>query len=298
VDYENSRSQIQRDDLWNWFKITLLPVIARGQLWIIGTRYHPDDLYGRLMNPEFYKKGMPFLREKAIQDDGSALWEEFYPIELLESLRAEMSIVDFGAQYQNDAEAMKGSIFKFEWFKRYRTLPKNLRRYQGVDLAIGEKDADCYFAIVTIGLDRDSNIYVLGEFRDRLDLDAQYNTIKAQYAYYDKSTSPVMKVGIESNQFQAALARKVIKSTMVPVKEVHHHRDKVTRAQRVQPHVKNGKVFFPMQGTEILEQDLVNFAPDNFEKKDVADAFMTACEVAGKGAGGPSRVKRTPRPLL
>lgn len=295
VDYENSRSQLQRDKLWEWFKMTLIPVAARGLLWIIGTRYHWDDMYGRLQDKMQWPRGIAMLREKALRDDGTALWPSMYPVDVLKGLRKDMGSLIFNAQYQNDAEAMKGSVFKFQWLKRYKKLPSDLRRYQGYDLAIGENEADDFFAGVTIGTDKKGNVYVIGEYKDRLSIKQQFNKIVDNYEYYDRSKSPVMRVGIETNQYQAALAKWLVSDTRIPVKKVHHHKDKVTRAERVQPHFENGKIFLPMEGCEELENQLLTFSKDGIPHDDVLDGFLIAMEVAGKGGKRPARLGRKPK---
>lgn len=294
VDYENSRSQLQRDKLWEWFRMTLLPVAARGMLWIIGTRYHWDDLYGRLQDRLQWPRGIAMLREKALSDDCMALWPDMYPAEVLEGLRKDLGTLIFNAQYQNDAEAMKGSIFKFEWLKRYQKLPTGLKYYQGYDLAISEKDTADFFSGVTLGVDQKGNVYVVGEYKDRLSFEQQFNKIVDLYNYYDKPSHPVMRVGIEVNQYQDALAKHVIANTRVPVKRIHRHKDKVTMALRVQPHFENGKVFLPMEGCEELENQLLTFSPDGIPFDDVFDGFINAMEVAGKG--GKRKPHRTRKP--
>jgi len=297
VDLENSRTQLQRDKTFEWFKMTLIPVVARGQLWVIGTRYHFDDLYGRLLDPAHWKTGVKMLRSKAIGDDGAALWESYYPLELLEKLRANLGPVEFNAQYQNDVEAMKGSVFKAEWFKRYKKLPAGLRKYQGYDLAISDKEFANKFAGATVGVDQKSGkIYVVSEFQGRLTFKQQEEKVKELFELHDRGRSPVMRVGIESNQYQAALAQNIRVSSMVPVKAVHTHKDKMTRALRAQPHFENGKVFFPMEGTERLEEQLLRFGPDMKDAKDIdlMDAFLIALETAGKA--GKRGARRTHKP--
>jgi hypothetical protein len=50
VDENAARIQTARDRMEQWFYKVLLPCLEpNGRLHVIGTRYHPDDLYGRLI---------------------------------------------------------------------------------------------------------------------------------------------------------------------------------------------------------------------------------------------------------
>jgi len=52
VDEENSYTRRARDKLRTWYAKVLLPCLEPGgELHILGTRYHPRDLYGALMEP-------------------------------------------------------------------------------------------------------------------------------------------------------------------------------------------------------------------------------------------------------
>ncbi|MFN3077662.1 MAG: phage terminase large subunit, partial [Alphaproteobacteria bacterium] len=292
---ENTRTQEQRDKLWDWYRFTLLPVVApNGRLCIIGTRYHFDDLYGRLLDPMHNSRGIPALIGKAIGDNGAALWPGRYPLAHLQNLRADLGSVIFNAQYQNDAAAMKGSIFKAEWMKRYKELPAGLRLWQYCDLAISQKQTADYFAEVTIAQDKTGAVFVLDAFHARLSFDEQFRRIKLHHDYHHRPTTPVLRVGIEANQYQAALAQQLKTRTRVPVRPVHQHKDKMTRALRLQALFENSKIFFPMAGTEELENELLTFPEGAHD--DLVDALAGAADLAGAVRRRPKAL-RMPRGL-
>lgn len=281
VNEEWCRSALLRDKIFDWLRFSLLPTLEpEGQLIILGTRYHWDDLYGRLIDLKKFRVSIKKIIAKAIQDDGSSFWPERFPIEALEKLRKMLGTIIFNAQYQNDATAMLGKIFKPDWIKRYKRLPDGvIKKAQGVDLAIGEKKTNDYFAHVTIGVDKQKNIYVLDAYRDRITFDAQHAAVERKYEEHHKTSRPVVCVAIESNAYQEALAQRIRMNTMVPVRSIHQTRDKVTRAQWFQPHMENGKVFFPYQGTDDLEMEILTF--DEGAHDDLLDALILAAMAAG-----------------
>jgi predicted phage terminase large subunit-like protein len=291
---ETSRTKLQRNKMRDWLRYTLLPTLTPGgRVNVRATRYHFDDIYQFMI-----ENGFEVYITPAINKNNESFWPEMFSMDELKKIRKRIGPVAWGAQYMNDVQAMKGSIIKADWIKRYKKLPEGLRRYQGYDLAISEGELADFFAGVTLAEDpRAKLIYVLGEYKDRLSFQKQFEKIVELYKYYDTSRTPVLRVGVESNQYQAALARHLKAESYVPVKAVHHHKDKITRALRIQPHFENGKILFPMEGTEELEEQLLRLGPDMKDAGDidVADAFMTACEIAGYGGRKKARIRALPQ---
>lgn len=299
ITMKNTRSQLQRDKLWDWFKFTLYPVVARGQLWILGTRYHYDDLYGRLMNRDFWASMMPAFIEQALIPDPAAaggfraLWPEQYPVEALLELRKNLGTAAFNSQYQNDDAAMKGKFFKAEQIHYWKELPAGLVYTQGVDLAISKKTTADYFAHVTVGVDKQKNIFVKESFHDRLTFDGQFTAIKQRYRWHHRPAAPVVRVGIEANAYQAALAEKIRIETGLPVRKIVQNKDKVTRALWLQPLFENGKIFFPREGCEDLIDELLLFNEGPHD--DLLDALVIAAQIAGAIGRRPASLSRKPR---
>lgn len=106
VTFENAQTFASRDKMWNRLLFDVLPTLepdsASKVLRLTGTRYHPDDLWGR----EIRHPHTEMRREKALLDDMSSFWSRMFPIEKLLQMRGDNPAV-FAAQYQNDVEAMR-----------------------------------------------------------------------------------------------------------------------------------------------------------------------------------------------
>jgi len=270
VDFENARTETQRVKLKNWFKTTLVPVLEPwGEIHINGTRYHPYDLYHDLIRSGEYHVQM----QRALENNQS-IWEEKWSVEDLLKLKEELGSIIFNMQYQNDVElAKEGNIFKYEWLRFYNSeeVPKDLKVYMGIDLAISQKETADYFTICTIGVDLENNVYVLDVYRGRHTFTQQVNIIEAK----EKEWKPI-RIGVESNQYQRAMA-EVLKKKWLPVKELVTTKDKVTRAQIRSAIFESGKVFIRRSMHEFIDE-IVLF-PDA-KHDDQFDAFDFACEVA------------------
>lgn len=116
--------------------------------------------------------------QKALEE-GKALWPERFPARILEERRKVMGSVIFNLQYQNDARLALGSLFREEHFRYHESAPAGLAVYQGVDLAISAGRFADYFAIVTIGVSENFEVFVLDTFRARLSFERQARAIIA-----------------------------------------------------------------------------------------------------------------------
>jgi predicted phage terminase large subunit-like protein len=211
------------------------------------------------------------LVQKALEG-GKALWPERFPVEILEKRREIMGSVIFSLQYQNDAALAQGAIFREEWLRHYTCVPGDLAVYQGVDLAVSTGQLADYFAIVTVGVDKDFTVFVLDAFRARLSFERQLQAVAGKAREFD----PV-QIAVEATAYQAVFSQVLTAHTPLPVRRVFPHRDKVTRAWRLSALFENGKVFFG-PGQRLLKEELLVF-PDG-EHDDLFDALEMAVSLA------------------
>ena len=280
IDEENARTQYMRDRTKTFFLKTLLPTLmSSGEMHILGTRYHYNDLYGWLEEDEY--KGC-FQRIKALEEDppGSGHyktpWPEEFSVKHFLALKKTMGTIIFNSQYQCDTEAMKGEIFDYDWMPEcsLSEVPSTAKRYIGVDLAISENElADC-FAIVVIAIEG-RKIWVLDHYeRPSVPFGKQVKKIQE----YDKLYHPI-RIGIESNQYQAALASHLREVDVdLPIRKLYTQKDKITRAHRLAGRFENGDFFFT-PGNTLLIDHLVLFPG---ERKDLFDALYFAVRASKK----------------
>ncbi|HIH44226.1 MAG TPA: phage terminase large subunit [Candidatus Methanoperedenaceae archaeon] len=278
VDFENARTELQRKKLSEWYRTALLPTLEpHGELHVIGTRYHPNDLYQELIDSLQYSAQV----ERAIRDNQS-LWPAKFSIEGLLQKKAELGSIIFDLQYQNNITlAKQGRIFRYEWMQFYDVPPQGIKIYQGCDLAISEKETADYFVLMTIGADLNGNIYVLDIYRERLSFKAQQEIVRLKAQQWQ----PVA-IGIEINQYQKALAQELIRTTSLPIKELQTVKDKVARAQRRSALFENKKVYLRRDMTTLVDE--LCLFPDAAHD-DLFDAFDFAVTV-NERANIPSQV--------
>ena len=86
-DREEADSERRRDLVWDWYRSTLFTrLMPNGAVVLIQTRWHEDDLAGRLLEAEgdqWEVLDLPPLRTV-----NEALWPEWYPLPVLERIKA------------------------------------------------------------------------------------------------------------------------------------------------------------------------------------------------------------------
>lgn len=281
---EEANSEAYRRKVWSTWQSTFR---TRGypdaSIIMVGTRWHEDDLFGRLLKeqPEEWEvvefkaiaEEDEYIDKKLFRKSGQALWPERYPFEELMKIKKDIGTFEWEALYQQRPHILSGNLFKQKYFQYYDTLPLNLRIYQTVDLAISTKTEADYFVILTFGLDKDSNIYIMDLFMDKLEFLQQVESIKRNYGKW----KPI-SIGIESVAYQQAMYQ-MFRNTIFPVRKITPVSDKYTRAMKITPYFENGKVFINrnLPNRDIFETQLLRFP--NGKNDDIVDTVSYIFEM-------------------
>ena len=154
--------------------------------------------------------------------------------------------------------------------------------YQGVDLAISKASNADYFVTVTIGLDGNGRIFILDVFRQQgVSFQMQINTVITKAATWQP-----LKIGVESNAYQASLSQELARLTLLPIIELTTVRDKVMRAQQRSALVESGRVYVHPSMSEVISEFVL--LPDG-DHDDIFDGFdfaLTVSEAPHQNATG------------
>lgn len=275
VDEENGRTKYQRDNCFTWFYKTLYPTLEPdGRLYLIGTRYHPDDLYGRLEKEEFKGNSLviPAIRKLPDGTDTS-FWPKKFPLEKLYSMRRAMGIIIFNTQMQNNTDLMIGRMMKPEMFQIYKRLPPvDGLIVQATDSATSTADKDDFFAHVTMFITKETlpRAFLIDYKKAKIQASTQYEYCEESFRKHK-----ALRVFVESNAGQAYFAEG-LKERGLPVQRVYSLKDKVNEMYRVLPLIEDNR-FFVLDEHSDFVNDMVAF-PDG-DSDDLPDA----CRQALKG---------------
>src|SRR5439155_14826587 len=160
-----AESKNNRERVWNWFNDDLHTRLEpNGSIILIQTRWHEDDLAGRLLKEaesggeKWDVISLPALAEADDplgRKEGEPLCEERFDRETLLAKKAKMGSYSFSALYQQTPTPVEGCLFKRGWFSRIVDfVPSGLRWFRGYDLAVSTKTSADYTASFRCALDR------------------------------------------------------------------------------------------------------------------------------------------------
>lgn len=153
-----AESEVYRDRVWEWYKSAFATrqFGSTGAIVICLTRWHEDDLAGRLLKlarentdaDQWEVISLPAIAEEKQSIDprelGEALWPDKYPLSNLKTRRVGMGEYDWSALYQQKPAPSGGGLFKETWFagKFVDAAPAVARRARGWDTASKEDGGD------------------------------------------------------------------------------------------------------------------------------------------------------------
>lgn len=209
--------------------------------WVVGTRYHPLDLYSSMLEMEAEivdKDGQVTSRipiyevfERKVEDRGDGSGEFLWPRQqradgkwfgfnqqILANKKAKyLDKTQFYAQYYNDPNKYDESDItpdRFQYFERNQVVndrgrwfvrgnPVNL--FAAMDLAYSEDRRADYSVIVVIGIDPSGNIYVIDINRFKTEkISEMFEALRESYVKWG-----FRKVLIESGSSQKTVVREM-----------------------------------------------------------------------------------------
>ena len=248
-----------------------------GEMIIIGTRWREDDLYGWLMDKENgVVQDFDIFFRTAITDElwdeskkefikGSILWPEKYQLKDMSDIKRKMGPYAFSSQYLNNPVSQADADFKKIWFKYYEQADikgMDMNRYTFVDPAISMDAQADYSAIVTIGVDQYSNIYILDIVRERLKPDELINEIFRTYEIWHPLSIGVEQVGFQKTLRYTLKKEEEIRKKFLNIVELRPDgRNKEQRIRGLQPQYASGKVLHnrDLVYNIYLEDELLRF---------------------------------------
>lgn len=149
LDYENTLTPAQREDLDRWFKATLEGRLTRNaRVWMVGNAWHIDDLMHRYAKSPVWHA----VRYPVVSASGTPTWPESWPQERIDAKRQVLGSIEFSRQMMCVARSDEQARFKQDWIRRsldngngrrlaygLQTIPDGYRTYTGVDLGVRER---------------------------------------------------------------------------------------------------------------------------------------------------------------
>lgn len=256
---EDAESQNNRDANWDWYTSTAYTRLAPGGgVLVILTRWHDDDLAGRLLKAtaeggdDWEVVRYPAIAEEdeEFRGAGEPLHPERYDHEALVRIQRAVGPRDWSALYQQNPVADDGDYFTRDMIQYYdpEDIDYNqMRFYAAWDLAIGKKDRNDYSVGMVIGVNEYDELFVMDVVRGRFDGFELVERILDLYEQWKPSI-----IGIEKGHIEMALGpflekrvreRGLYEAYFKDLKT--GRRDKEARARAIQGRMQQGMVYLP-----------------------------------------------------
>ena len=232
-----------------------------GAICLVMTRWSTKDLTGSILKASIERGGADeweIIELPAILPSGKPLWPGFWPLDQLESLRAELPVPKWSAQYQQDPTSEEGAIIKREWWKEWKEKKPPSCEFviQSWDTAFLAKETADYSACTTWGVfyteDGEAKIVLLDALQERLEFPDLKVRAYEMYKEYDPDAFIV--------EAKAAGSPLIFELRRIgtPVAEYTPGRgkDKVARVNAVSDLFFSGHVYAPKTrwAEEVIEQ--------------------------------------------
>jgi hypothetical protein len=284
--------------------------------WVVGTRYHPRDIYDTMVNMKesIYddagnletEENVYELFQKVVETNGEFLWAKqkrsdgksfgFDAKELARIKAKYVDITQFYAQYYNDpnnSEAANISTDNFQYYDRavlqnregdWYIRDRKLNIFAAIDFAFSLRKYADSTALVTVGVDHQGNYYVLDIDRFKTDRIVDY---------YEHILRAWEKWGFRKLRAEITVAQQTIvkelkdsylKPNGIPlvIDEFRPTRYLGDKKQRIgallEPKYHNNQIWHYKGGNcQVLEEELSQVHPPH---DDVKDALANAIAIS------------------
>ena len=256
---EDADSERVREKTWDWWTNDLLTRLKPGgRIVVIMTRWHEDDLAGRLLEREPQRWRVIKLPMVAGDNDplgrepGDRLWKEWFTDEMVR--QAQQDPRSWISLYQQEPRPAEGAEFKRSWVVRFNSSPKKMNKIILVDPAgdpqtakAGTKRKKSDRTVMwVVGLAADGNAFLVDGLIDRLtltqradklfDLHKKHKPVQVRYERYGMQADiPHIQSEMEHRQYRFKIT------------EVAGAVEKNARIRRLIPWFEHGRMWLPQQ---------------------------------------------------
>lgn len=298
--HETADSLTIREAVWEWWTGTVATRFSPGApVILIQTRWHEDDLAGRLLNGETADRwkaiSIPAQCEDPATDPlGRTTVGEFMisaqgrTQEQWEIRKSEQTTRSWAALYQQHPTPVEGAVWKSPWIETNRGRtgdfhPHVTRVIVGVDPAATSKSSSDETGIVVVGLDREGYGWVLDD-RSGRGTPIEWAS-RVWNAVLDWGATEVVVEDNQGGEMVLEVMRTAWRTVArnasrlpPPVRRVHATKSKRARAESVAAFYETGRVRHAADGTDrltTLEQQMLTWTGTG-DSPDRIDALVHA----------------------
>ena len=262
-DKKEADSKTYRDNVWEWYTSTAYTRLSTGGgVLIIMTRWHQDDLAGRLLTKmaddtgdDWEVMSFPAIAEtnEKHRKTGEALDPARFPLEQLAKIKKAVGTRVWEALYQQHPAALEGNIFRREWWRFWRyswepAIPDLENRTVIIpdDLDTWCSSWDCAFKKLSdsdrvaggVWAVKGANKYLCDMYWDRMTFTETVKALKEQ-----RKDWPQVQAWIVEDKANGTAVIDTLKSDIPGLIAIEPHGGKEARASATSPQVEAGNIY-------------------------------------------------------
>ena len=329
---EEAESATQRNKVWSYYVSALTtrkqpePDGTAAIEIIILTRWHPDDVAGRIMETDDWKEGewhhinfsaiqkMPtqikmnvsmlppddprYLPSEMLpkvapskrdvyKEEETALWPERFPLEELKK-RERLDAREFASLYQQTPYVLGGNIIKSVWWKSYEKSEE--QEYQfliiSADTAFKKTETADFSVLLVWGMTPTGDLHIIDCVRGKWDFPGLKRICISTNAQY--RGKGLRGIYIEDKASGQSLLQELRTESGMSVIPYKVVNDKVARLNAVTPLIEGGRVFLPNKAGWLDDffTEMQSFPSGKHD--DIVDALSMGLDVLSRMGGQAS----------
>lgn len=247
---EEADSANRRELVWLWYTATAYTRLrGRGAVVVIQTRWHHDDLAGRLLAAQgaggdrWEVLHLPALAESNDplgRREGETLWPAMHGQAVMEQRKTTVGTRVWTALFQGHPSSEEMALFKRDWWKYYSTPPARFDRViLSWDMAFKDtKSSD--FVVGQVWGAKGADRFLLAQRRARLSFTATLDAVRKQAAEW-----PVAGLKLVEDKANGPAVIDTLKVEIPGLVAVNPEGGKYARASAVSPQAEAGNVWLP-----------------------------------------------------
>ena len=250
---QEANSPTYRNMLWDEYRNTLLTRLQpNASIILIQTRWHEDDLAGRILAQEPEKWTVVKLPAEAEEEDplgrvpGEPLWPEFgFDQAWMENTKKTVGSQVWNALYQQRPSPQEGALIKRSWWKYYIVAPSHFDDIVlSWDMTFKDEAAAASgnpdYVVGQVWGRVEADKYLLDQVRGKMDFPDTLKAVRALKAKWKESTAILIEDSANGPAIIASLKHEI--SGIIPWPA---QGSKTERLSAVAPQIEAGNVFVP-----------------------------------------------------
>lgn len=290
---QDADSPVIRETAWSWYRSTARTRLSPdGAIILIMTRWHDDDLAGRLLKSEGAEEWdileLPAIatKDEEYRKIGEALWADHFTLDHLEKTKRDLGSYEWSSLYQQNPIDEENQEFKKEWIKSItweEVERMNTRRFLTVDTAVSQSASADFTGIVRNFVNQENKWHLIA-YKAKIN---PHELIQTLFTLHAKDNYE--KIGVEKTIYLQAIKpfldeemRK--RNVFLPIFELDHQQThKETRIRSLIPRYQSGSIYHIERQCNDLEDEMLRFPKSSHD--DVIDSLAYQSQIAEKAYG-------------